>query len=102
MKKLFLILMLAGAGSAQARQIVLDIPDNDLAIVEHDVIDAETWIKAAWDGKLNASKKRIKKETIDDVVKNGGSLPAGDNAIIQQFMSKPDYKSRKDMEIKGK
>lgn len=97
MKKL-LVLILFCAVNVQARTVTLEIPDNDIKIVENDVVDAEQWIKEAWLGKLNACKKRMVKQEIDRSVQGRESIPAGETAIVTKAFNRPDYKSRKQRE----
>lgn len=78
-----------------ARQITLDIPDEEIAIVENDVLDAEQWIKEAWNGKVNRCKERLIKSEIKKSVENNESLPAGEEAIVNKAFTRPDYKNRK-------
>jgi len=95
MKKLIFALLLI-AGTVQARQIILDIPDNDIKIVENDIVDAEQWIRSAWNGKLNKCKERLVNQEVARSVKDSEPLPAGDTAIVQKAFTRPDYKNRKD------
>ncbi len=83
-----------------AQQIVLDIPDSDIKIVEHDVPSAEEWIRAAWAGKLSNCRKRMVQDEIKKSITAGNSLPAGESAIIQQYMSRTDYQSRSQRDAK--
>lgn len=94
MKK-FLFLAIFIATNAHARRIVLDIPDQDIAVVENDVIDAEQWIKDAWAGKVSKCQDRIIKAEIDRSLQGGESLPTGRAGIIGKAMKRSDYKSRK-------
>lgn len=91
---IFFFIFLLIASTAQAKQIVLDIPDNDIKIVENDVFDAEKWIKDAWAGKLAKCKSRLVASEVAVSVKNGETLPAGEDAIVQKAFSRTDYKSR--------
>ena len=100
MKK-FIILILF-CSPVQAKVITLDIPDTDIAIIEHDVVDAEQWIKDAVAGKLAKCKERLLKKEIETSVKNGETLPAGEVAIIQKAFDRPEYKSRKEIEAEIK
>lgn len=100
MKHLLLIVLFVSPISA--RQIVLDIPDEDIAIVENDVVDAEEWILGAWTGKLNKCKERFIKAEVDESVKEGTAIPAGEEAIIQKRFSRPGYESRKQRDEREK
>lgn len=95
MNILFLLILLL-ASTANAKQIVLDIPDNDIKIVENDVVDAERWIKDAWAGKLEKCKQRLVKSEIETSIKNGESLPGGEDAIAEKALSRPEFKPRKE------
>ena len=95
----FLILIILGMpSSAWAKRIVLEIPDEEIAIVEHDVYDAETWIKSAWEGKVSKCKERLIKQEIKTAVEKGESVPAGQDNIIKKAFSRPEYESRKKYE----
>jgi hypothetical protein len=101
MKKL-LVLVIFCAVNVQARTITLEIPDNDIKIVENDVLDAEQWIKDAWLGKLNSCKQRIVKQEIDRSVQARESIPAGETAIVNKAFNRTDYKNRKAREAEAR
>lgn len=91
---LFLSLFLI-TGAVHARQIVLNIPDQDIRIVENDVVDAEQWIKDAWAGKLSKCKERIIKAEIDKSLQEGTAIPVKKDEIVAKALSRPQYKNRK-------
>lgn len=78
-----------------ARKITLDIPDQDIAIVENDVVDAEQWIKEAWTGKLNKCRDRMITAETTRSIQAGETLPNSSSAIISKAMKRSDYKNRK-------
>jgi len=94
MNFLFLALILI-TSTAQAKQIIVDIPDRNIKIVEHDVIDFEQWIKDAANNKVSKCAERLVKEETEFSIKNNESIPAGIDAIIDKAFARPDYKSRK-------
>ena len=94
MKKLLLALLFVSP--VQAKTITLNIPDNDLKVVENDVIDAEQWIRDAWNGKFNKCKDRLIKQEVDRSLQEGTAIPSTSDAIIQKAFSRLDYKPRKD------
>lgn len=102
MKAFLLFLCCSIPSTGFCRTITLDIPDGDIKIVEHDVISAEDWIRNAWAGKLNNCKKRIAQEEIKKSVDASEALPAGQDAIIQKFMSRPEYKNRVERDAQEK
>ena len=79
-----------------AKSMTLDIPDREIKIVENDVVDAEQWIRAAWAGKVNKCRERLIKTEIDLSVKEQKAIPAGEDAIVDQHFSRPQYKNRKE------
>jgi hypothetical protein len=94
----FLVVFMASIGIVYSKQITLNIPDEEIAIVENDVVDAEQWIKDAWSGKVNKCKERLVKQEVDQSIKDGETLPAGKDAIVSKHFARPDYKSRKEAE----
>jgi len=82
-----------------AKTITLNIPDEEIKIVENDVMDAEQWIKDAWAGKVSNSKERLIRSEVDESVKKGEAIPAGEAAIVTKAFTRPGYKNRKDREI---
>jgi hypothetical protein len=97
MKKLLFLSILLTV-PAEARQIVLDISDRDIAIVENYVLDAEQWIKEAWAGQVNKRSSQMIDEEIRKSIENQEAIPAGEAAIIDKALSRPDYKSRQQRE----
>lgn len=100
MKKLLLVGLTIGLvqSEAMSKEIRWTIPDSEVAIVENDVIDAEQWIKEAWAGKVSKCKSRIIKAETAISIKGNETLPAGEDAIVNKYFSRPDYKKRKDRE----
>lgn len=94
MKGQFLALLFL-ASTANAKQIVLNISNKDMAIVENEVFDAEEWIRQAWDGKLNKCKRRMIESEIKQSLANGNSIPSNQDAIVDQAFARPDYLNRK-------
>lgn len=100
MKKTIFILFLFFAVDVHARQIILEVPDSDIKIVEHDILDAETWIREMWENKVGKCKKRLVQQEVERSVKEADSLPAGEDAIVEKAFERKDYMSRKDAEEK--
>ena len=102
MKQIILLtsLLLTSCLTCQAKQIVLDIPDQEIKIVENDVIDAEQWLIDAWKGKVDHCKGRMIQAEVDRSIKDKEALPAGDDLIIKKAFDRPDYQDRKTREGK--
>lgn len=100
MKKL-LCFMLFLPSILQAKTITLNIPDEEIKIVENDVLDAEQWIKDAWKGKVNKCKDRLIRSEIDTSIGKGEAIPAGDTAIIDKAFKRPEYKNRKERDAES-
>ena len=97
MKKILFVLIFAPSISF-ARQVTIEIPDSEIAIVEDSVIDAVKWLESAWKGKVENCKDRIVNKEVELSIKGNESLPAGKDAIINKYLTRPDYKSRKEIE----
>lgn len=94
------VVFLSGQKS-YAKKIILDIPDDEIKIVEHDVVDAEQWIKGAWAGKVNNCKGRLAKEERERSIKEGAQMiPASDDGLVQKAMARPDLESRKERDLR--
>lgn len=98
MKKLIFISLFLTA-NAEAKKIVLDIPDEDIAIVETYVPDAEEWIRQAWAGKVNSRREVIVKEEVEYCLKNGKAVPASQDKIIKQCMKRLGTRKQRDAEF---
>ncbi len=94
MKKLLFLCLLITI-QVEAKTITLTIPDSDIKVVEHDVLDAEQWIRDAWAGKLNKCKQRLINQEIEKSMNESSALPAGEAAVIQKALNRPGYENRK-------
>ena len=94
MKISFLILMLM-ASTAHARQIILEVPDRQLNIVENDVVDAEQWIRDAWNGKFNKCKSRLAAKEREQLIKEADGravvIPESEDVLADQAIARPDF-----------
>lgn len=89
-----IILVFILAVPVHAKQIVFDIPDKEITIVEHDVINAEAWLRMAWQNKVRSCTTRIIRDEMKKSIDNKETIPAGEDAITDKFISRPDYESR--------
>ena len=99
MKKL-LFLSLFLTVNAEAKRIVLDIPDEEIAIVETYVPDAEEWIRQAWAGKVNNRKEALVKEEVQHRLEKGLAIPASKEEIVAE--GKKRMGTRKERDAKEK
>lgn len=100
MNRLLIISMLITSPLiCSAKTITIEIPDEEIKIVENDVLDAEQWIKDAWKGKVNKCKGRLIQSEIQTSVSKGEAIPAGEAAIVDKAFKRPDYKSRKERDL---
>jgi len=97
MKKLiFLSLFLTT--TAEAKRIVLDIPDEEVGIVETYVVDVEQWIKDAWKGKVNNRKEALIKEEVQHRLEKGMAIPASKEDIVREGMKRLGTRKERDTE----
>jgi hypothetical protein len=95
MKRIFIFLIASFIFSySQAQVITLDIPDEEIRIVEDSVVNAEQWIRGAWEGKVNKCRERIVEKEVDLSIKSAEVVPAGEAAIVDKYLTRPDYKTR--------
>ncbi len=96
MKKLFLLtISLSILSVAYSRTIILEIPDEDIAIVEHYVEDAEEWLVTAWKNKLESRRNAFIKEELEKLGPED-ELPVSKMDLVRARLSSPGYKKRKD------
>jgi hypothetical protein len=86
---------------AEAKEITLVIPDDEILIVENDVPDAVQWIKSAWVGKVANCKSRIVQAEVKLSIQSGEKLPVGEDAIALKYLQRPDYKSRAERDLES-
>ena len=96
--KYLLILIFLIPVTAHARRICIDVPDADIVVMEDIVVDSREWIVAAVKGKIASCKERVVNKEIKQSIENDEALPAGRDAIIQKYLSRPDYKNRRQRE----
>lgn len=96
MRYYFTLILLLAPSVSCAKQIVLDPKDQDIAIVENDVIDADEWVRTMWAGKLARCKERIIQAEIKKSIEEGSPIPSTEDEIIKKYLSRPEYKNRKD------
>ena len=81
----------------------ITINDTDLLALNNDLLDVDTWIQGAVDGKINACKKRMI-NTWQPVLFNDPSvtsIPATQDEFIQAVVARADYKNRADIEAEA-
>jgi len=79
----------------------ITINDTDLLALNNDLLDVDTWIQGAVDGKINACKKRMI-NTWQPVLFNDPSvtsIPATQDEFITAVVARADYKSRADRDV---
>lgn len=101
MKGLIILACLIPA-TAEAKKIVLDIPDDEIAVVETYVPDAETWLREAWAGKVNNRREALIKDEVQDSVEKGRAVPAKKQDIIKNGMKRMGTRKKRDAEQKKK
>ncbi len=72
----------------------------DKKVVETYVYDAPTWLQEAWNMKAANRRQEFIKAEVDRSIRDREQIPAGEAAIIEKALKRPDYKSRKEREGK--
>ena len=73
----------------------IPITDLELAVLKHDLIDPEQWLRDALKGKINNCRKRMERGEIDRLNADPTvtSIPKG-NALVTNALANPNYKDR--------
>nr|ANO58135.1 hypothetical protein [uncultured Bacteroidetes bacterium] len=76
--------------------ITVNISDHNEKVLLHDLLDINTWVQAAVDGKINNCGKRMAIEATavlkaDDSVT---SMPATDQGLQEALLARAGYKNR--------
>lgn len=76
--------------------IYIDVPQEELDIVEDSSFEAQEWLENAWRGKVNRSKDRIIRKEIEQSLGEGSPIPNTKEEIIEKHLNRPGYKKRRD------
>lgn len=78
------------------KTIQIEISELEEKILQHDLLDVQTWIQAAVAGKINNVKTRLLKEVQEKLFNDPEieSIPASEEACLELYFSRPYYKNR--------
>lgn len=69
--------------------------DDEVAMLNHDLLDIKDWIDKAIDGKIANCLKRAANEHRQNLKNSGAEMiPANDAAAFKQLIASKDYKNR--------
>tara|TARA_R100001082_G_C4349508_1_gene153891 strand:+ start:1157 stop:1414 length:258 start_codon:yes stop_codon:yes gene_type:complete len=70
------------------------------SVLKNDLMDVETWVNDAIDGKIANCKKRMIAEWLPKLYADSSvdSIPANEDDIIAMVVARSDYKNRSDRE----
>jgi len=91
-KTLFLCFLISSP--TIARDITINVPDEDIRIMENDVVDAEEWILTMIANKIVNCRERLIKKEVELSLSNQEQIPDNPESIVQKHLSRPDYKNR--------
>lgn len=74
----------------------IEISSVDESALNNDLLDIDTWILNAVNGKINSCKKRMVKEWLPKLYADSSvkSIPATEEGIIELVLKRDDYKNR--------
>ena len=76
--------------------VCINVPKEEIDIMNDIVMDHQEWLQEAWDGKVNNSKSRIIKKEINRSVKDRRAIDlSNEDQVIRNRLRTPGYKSRK-------
>ncbi len=78
----------------------LEFTDDEVAILNHDLLDIKAWIHGAIAGKINNCKKRAAIQ-YREILKSEGAemIPASDDLASKLLFSRKDYKNRQQRDV---
>lgn len=77
------------------KKFQLELTDDEVKILEHDLLNIYDWIAGAIAGKINNCKKRAAIEYRELLKQEGATLlPANDDVAVASLFARPDYKNR--------
>ena len=76
--------------------ITVNISDHNEKVLLHDLLDINTWVQAAVDGKINNCGKRMAIEATAVLKADNSvtSMPATDQGLQEALLARSDYKNR--------
>jgi len=83
-------------------QVLLELTDTEVRLLEHYVPDVKEWLDGMITGKLNSCKKRLVTAEFNKALQEGTSLSATPDAIVDNCLSAPGYKNRKQRDEEAK
>ncbi len=95
MKRILCSLVLLLAVSAKAEIISIDIPDEWRSTIEYSIPDLDVWIYTMVSEKYGNTQELIVGKEVKKSMEGNEGMPAGQDAIVQKYKNRPDYKSRK-------
>ena len=81
-------------------KIEIVLSENDIACLEHDLLDIEKWVRDAVAGKINACKKRMINQHTPKLIADADvqNIAGNEADLIAQIRGHKDYKNRKQLE----
>ena len=79
-----------------ALTITVEINDHDEKVLLNDLLDINTWVQGAVDGKINNCGKRMAQQATA-VLKSAPSvetMPATDQGLQEALLARDDYQNR--------
>ena len=77
----------------------LELTDDEVKILKHDLLDIKEWINGAILGKINNCKKRAANEYRQNLKAEGALLvPASDDVAVKEYFARSNYKNREERE----
>ena len=78
------------------KKIEINLTDDEIKILEHDLLDLDEWVKNAVKGKIENCKKRAAIVYREILKTEGASMvPANDDVAAKQLFLRSDYENRK-------
>ena len=76
------------------------LTDTEESVLKNDLLDVQSWVDGAIDGKVNNCKKRMIAEWLPKLYADDSvdSIPADEDELVALIVARDDYENRVDRE----
>lgn len=77
--------------------ITINLSDDDLAVLQHDLVDPAEWIQQAVNSKVHKCRSRLINQELPKLIADPdvSDIPADESQLVKAIRTRPDYKDRK-------
>ena len=91
---ILVLILTITAVQAQDMTVTITISPVDQLALRNDLRNIPDWIAKAVQGKINKTRERMVQQGIIMLREARQTIPADDNALINQIVTRPEYQNR--------